>query len=63
MSATQELIAAAPDMEDEITEVIKSIDGGCVSEVEFLGRGGKRIGYWAYGQYDPSYPYQGGESK
>ena len=63
MSVKEELIAAAPDMADEITEVIKSIDGGCVSEVEFLGRGGERIGYWAYGHYDPNYPYQGGELK
>lgn len=47
----------------EITEVIKSIDGGHVLEVEFLGRGGKRIGYWAYGYYDPIYPYQGNEAK
>lgn len=46
----------------KITEVIKAIDGGCVSEIEFLGPDGNIIGYWAYGYYDPQYPYQGNES-
>lgn len=32
---------------------------GTVCEIEFTGRGGKVIGYWAYGDCDPSYPYRG----
>lgn len=43
----------------DITETIKSIDGGVPSEIEFRGRGGKLIGYWAYGYYQPGMPYQG----
>jgi len=30
-----------------------------VSEIEYRGRGGKVVGYWAYGSFDPNYPYQG----
>lgn len=37
---------------------VKAIDSGCVSEVEILNRNGKVVGYWAYGSYDPSYPYK-----
>ena len=29
------------------------------AEVEYYGRGGKVIGFWAYGYFDPKYPYQG----
>lgn len=42
-------------------EVIRSIDANVVSEVEILNKAGERIGYWAYGSYDPSLPYQGEE--
>lgn len=43
----------------KITSEIKSVDGGFVSEEAFYGRNGKIIGYWAYGSFDPSYPYRG----
>jgi hypothetical protein len=39
---------------------ILSIDGGGPSEIEFIDENGARVGYWAYGSYDPAYPYQGG---
>jgi len=32
---------------------------GTACEVEFTGRFGKVVGYWAYGAFDPSCPYQG----
>jgi hypothetical protein len=38
---------------------ILSIDGGGPSEIEYLDNDGNRVGYWAYGSYDPAYPYQG----
>lgn len=40
-------------------EVIRSIDANVVSEVEYLNKAGQRIGYWAYGYFDPNFPYQG----
>lgn len=43
----------------DITETVKSVDGGVVSEIEYRGRNGKVIGYWAYGHFDPSGPYRG----
>ena len=42
-----------------ITEHVRAIDCGVPSEIEFTGRFGKVIGYWAYGYYDLNYPYQG----
>ncbi|WP_157657720.1 hypothetical protein [Burkholderia ubonensis] len=42
-----------------ITEKVKSVDGGVPSEVEYSGRRGKLVGYWAYGYFDPKLPYQG----
>jgi len=29
------------------------------AEIEFYGRGGKLIGFWAYGSFHPKFPYQG----
>lgn len=43
----------------EITETIKSVDGGVPSEIEYRGRGNAIVGYWAYGHFDPTLPYQG----
>lgn len=37
------------------------IDGGVASEYEILNAAGEVIGYFAYGSYDPSLPYQGEE--
>ena len=38
---------------------VKSVDGGCVSEYACYGRRGELVGYWAYGGFDPSFPYRG----
>lgn len=44
----------------DITEVVRGTAGdGVVAEVEYRGRGGKVVGYWAYGYFDPSLPYRG----
>ena len=43
----------------QIIAIIKSVDGGTASEIEYRGRFGKVIGYWAYGFYDPAFPYKG----
>ncbi len=29
------------------------------AEIEYRGRHGRVVGYWAYGAFDPAYPYQG----
>lgn len=42
-----------------VTETIKAIDGGVPSEIEYRDESGEVVGYWAYGYYDPSLPYQG----
>lgn len=42
-------------------EVIKAVDGGVVSEYEVHNAAGGVIGYFAYGSWDPSLPYQGEE--
>lgn len=36
----------------------RSVDGGVVSEIAYIGRGGKIVGYWAYGSFDPAMPYR-----
>lgn len=44
----------------DITETVKSTAGdGVTAEIEYRGRGGKVVGYWALGYFDPSLPYQG----
>jgi hypothetical protein len=42
-----------------ITCVIKAVDGGVVSEEAYYGRGGRLVGYWAHGYWDPSMLYRG----
>lgn len=42
-----------------ITEHVKAVDGGVVSEIEYRGWSGRRVGYWAYGFWDPRLPYRG----
>ena len=34
-------------------------DQGLVCEMQYTNKKGKTIGYWAYGFYDPQFPYQG----
>ena len=29
------------------------------AEIEYIGRKGKVIGFWAYGSWHPDYPYRG----
>jgi hypothetical protein len=41
-----------------LREQTKSVDGGRVSECAVLScRSGAVVGYWAYGGFDPFYPY------
>jgi hypothetical protein len=43
-----------------ITErVVDFAGGGIPCEIEYRGRGGKLVGYWAYGNFDPAFPYRG----
>lgn len=43
----------------QITETIMSVDGGVVSEIEYRDRKGVVVGHWAYGSFNPKYPYRG----
>ncbi len=43
----------------DIRAETRSVDAGVASEIAFIGRGGKTVGYWAYGSFDPSFPYRG----
>ncbi len=43
-----------------VTERITDTAGaGIPAEIEYVGRGGKVVGFWAYGYFDTSYPYKG----
>lgn len=43
-----------------ITERVVGTAGHCVpAEIEYRGRRGKVVGYWAYGSFDPALPYKG----
>lgn len=44
----------------KITERVTGTAGDNVpAEIEYVGRGGKVVGFWAYGYWHPNYPYQG----
>lgn len=43
----------------KVREEVRSIDGGVVSEIAIFDRRGRMVGYWAYGGFDPAYPYKG----
>ena len=43
----------------KITEHVTDRIEGTVCEVEYRGRGGKVVGFWAYGYFCPDYPYRG----
>lgn len=44
----------------DITErVVGTAGDGVVAEVEYRGRRGTVVGYWAYGGFDPAFPYRG----
>lgn len=42
-----------------IKEVPTDYINGIACEIEYRGRGNKVVGFWAYGSFDPSLPYQG----
>ena len=42
-----------------ITERIKDSINGIPCEIEYVVRWGRVVGFWAYGYWDPSGPYQG----
>lgn len=42
-----------------ITERIKDSINGIPCEIEYVGRRGRVVGFWAYGCWDPAGPYQG----
>ena len=42
-----------------IQERVVSRIEGTACEIEYTGRLGRVIGYWAYGSFDPRLPYQG----
>jgi hypothetical protein len=42
-----------------VTEKVVGTENGVVSEIEFRGRNGTLVGYWAHGHFDPKLPYQG----
>lgn len=43
----------------KITEHVIDRIEGTACEVEYRGRGGKVVGFWAYGYFCPDYPYRG----
>lgn len=43
----------------KIKATVKAVDGGVESEIEYTGRFGRIVGYWAYGYFDPALPYKG----
>lgn len=43
----------------KITERIKDSINGIPCEIEYVGRWGRVVGFWAYGCWDPAGPYQG----
>lgn len=42
-----------------VVEVVKAREAGVISEIQYIGRHGKEVGYWAYGYFNPNLPYQG----
>ena len=46
-----------------ITEHVTDRIEGTVCEVEYRGRGGKVVGFWAYGYFCSDYPYRGNGRK
>lgn len=41
------------------SKVVGTAGDNVPAEIEYRGRGGRVVGYWAYGSWDPSGPYQG----
>ena len=47
----------------KITSKIVCLDGGCASEIEYRSRNNELVGYWAYGCFDPAFPYPRGRKR
>ena len=43
----------------EITEIATDWINNIPCEISYRDRNGKEVGYWAYGHFDPNYPYRG----
>lgn len=43
----------------ELKATIKAVDGGTPSEIAYMDRWGRLVGYQAYGHFDPAMPYRG----
>lgn len=43
--------------------IIKAVDGGVPSEIEYRNEQDEVIAYWAYGSYDPVYPPLPGDAE
>jgi hypothetical protein len=43
----------------KITDKITGTINGTACEVEYHGRFGMQVGFWAYGSFDPQYPFLG----
>ena len=41
-----------------IRPVVKYTVAGTVAEIAYFDSKGKVVGYWAYGHFDPSFPYR-----
>ena len=41
------------------SEITDTAGYDVAAEIVYYGRGHKVIGFWAYGYFDPKYPYQG----
>lgn len=41
------------------TETVATAGHDVPAEIQYLDRFGRVVGYWAYGSFDPSYPYRG----
>ena len=41
------------------SKIIATAGDNVPAEIEYYGRGGKLIGFWAYGYFQPNLPYQG----
>lgn len=48
-------------MQGLISRVVSTIEG-TACEIEYIDSAGNVVGYWAYGSFDPAYPYQGGSA-
>jgi len=42
----------------EVSSEVKADINGTACEIAYYGRGGKMVGYWAYGYFDPRMPYK-----